>query len=93
MPWNAHHDDDDNDDDDDGNSCNTVQEWSHVRIPSACESTPRRQDQSFVASVYSQQELFLECEFCSSQVYLIGVSTLQIIHYHGLLFICLDGKA
>ena len=52
------------------------------------------QEKKTLTSVSStHKELFLECEFCSSQVYLIGVSTLQIIHYHGLLFICLDGKA
>ena len=64
-------------------------ERSHVRILSACEKTPRRQGQSLVTSVYSKHELFVECDFCSSQVYQIGVSILQIIHYNWLLLVYL----
>lgn len=42
---------------------NTVREWGCLRILSACENAPRKQDKSLGISVLQNLELFLECVF------------------------------
>ena len=59
---------------------NTVQKWNRVRILSACENTPRKQE-SCGLSFFRTRNCPWNVFPCSSQVWWTGVRLLQTTHY------------